>query len=576
MGRLAEFFSSADLYALMQWWHSLLSADPISLDPLCDLPYPPFVLSADLTQRSDNDYFDGHILALYLVSTGQFTHPVSRRQITREECAALDRIIRSPAITQLRAEAALVLQALFRGEGAGPGSRQPEPVPRWEGGLAVLDDDDAPSHAENVSAYVQSTDRKLRPLLAFRDSLGGHYVVHRAVLCGACQEPALLLRQLASARLASPVWAGGRQSSADGAKHISSAGSSLRRHHEAELAREARELLFALACADYIAPDASEEVLANAAIAAAAAAPDAEAERGHRPKAHVLKVRRWKPMLHDAAAAGDAAKVGELLAGGEDPTLRHIAFGFKVPYDVSADGATRDAFRRFCGASPGAWNWERAHVPSGLTEAAEEERREAAHGEAVAEAQAQLAALTCPRRVALRARRRRAAEASLRLGGLSEAQRRFLLGEDWQLAVAAPAANAASTPREDTAGMAGEEAATSVALSYRGATVHVSVLPCGRVSGLFEQTARAFDLPPERYGLKLLHKGKALAPDATVGLALSGAAAPKLMVLASATDAVRQLQAAKSDTSVASFAAEHGSRKGKVPVVVGPRRGRKS
>ena len=34
-----------------------------------------------------------------------------------------------------------------RGEGAGPGSRQPEPVPRWEGGLAVLDDDDAPSHA---------------------------------------------------------------------------------------------------------------------------------------------------------------------------------------------------------------------------------------------------------------------------------------------------------------------------------------------------------------------------------------------------------------------------------------------
>ena len=83
--------------------------------------------------------------------------------------------------------------------------------------------------------------------------------------------------------------------------------------------------------------------------------------------------------LHDAAAAGDAAKVGELLAGGEDPTLRHIAFGFKVPYDVSADGATRDAFRRFCGASPGAWNWERAHVPSGLTEAAEEERREAAH-----------------------------------------------------------------------------------------------------------------------------------------------------------------------------------------------------
>ena len=139
-----------------------------------------------------------------------------------------------------------------------------------------------------------------------------------------------------------------------------------------------------------------------------------------------------------------------------------------------------------------------------------------------------------------------------------------------------PAARESDAPPSGVAAAEGEEAAMSVALSYRGATAHVSVLPGERVSGLFEQTARAFDLPPERYGLKLLHKGKALAPDATVGLALSGAAAPKLMVLASATDAVRQLQAAKSDTSVASFAAEHGSRKGKVPVVVGPRRGRKS
>ena len=35
-------------------------------------------------------WFDGHILANYLVSTAKFTHPISRRALTRAECGALD------------------------------------------------------------------------------------------------------------------------------------------------------------------------------------------------------------------------------------------------------------------------------------------------------------------------------------------------------------------------------------------------------------------------------------------------------------------------------------------------------
>jgi hypothetical protein len=37
--------------------------DPISLEPLADLPYPPFILPADPTRSSQNDAFDGNMLA---------------------------------------------------------------------------------------------------------------------------------------------------------------------------------------------------------------------------------------------------------------------------------------------------------------------------------------------------------------------------------------------------------------------------------------------------------------------------------------------------------------------------------
>ena len=50
------------------------------------------------------------------------------------------------------------------------------------------------------------------------------------------------------------------------------------------------------------------------------------------------------PPLHEAAKAGDADKVKSLLEGGADP-CEGDSRG-KVPYDVAADKAVRDAFRR--------------------------------------------------------------------------------------------------------------------------------------------------------------------------------------------------------------------------------------
>lgn len=69
------------------WWRSLTDVDPITLEPLKRLRYPPFPLRADATVCT---WFDGHVLGTYLISTGNFTHPLSRRELTREDCAALD------------------------------------------------------------------------------------------------------------------------------------------------------------------------------------------------------------------------------------------------------------------------------------------------------------------------------------------------------------------------------------------------------------------------------------------------------------------------------------------------------
>ena len=73
------------------WWRRLTECDPISLDPLKELRFPPFELGTDSTHAT---YFDPRMLSNYLVSTGMFLHPISRRELTREECVRLDAHLR--------------------------------------------------------------------------------------------------------------------------------------------------------------------------------------------------------------------------------------------------------------------------------------------------------------------------------------------------------------------------------------------------------------------------------------------------------------------------------------------------
>jgi hypothetical protein len=79
-----------------EWWRGLDGDDVISLEPLCELAYEPFSLPAGGSEAPGGarvdayNYFDGKILSRYLISSGNFVHPVSRRPLSRDECERLD------------------------------------------------------------------------------------------------------------------------------------------------------------------------------------------------------------------------------------------------------------------------------------------------------------------------------------------------------------------------------------------------------------------------------------------------------------------------------------------------------
>jgi len=79
-----------------RWWRTLpqSNVDPISLESLCELEYPPFQLcSSDPTQASADvslHYFDGHVLAYFLVSQMNFIDPLNRRELLEIELVSLD------------------------------------------------------------------------------------------------------------------------------------------------------------------------------------------------------------------------------------------------------------------------------------------------------------------------------------------------------------------------------------------------------------------------------------------------------------------------------------------------------
>ena len=174
-----------------RWWVTALSQedDPISLEPLRKLRYPPFECRADptLRHRTSSDWFDGRVLAHYLVATANFVHPISRRELSRVECVALDEYCQEhrlgsahvadvfdgaqsgeASVAQLRAQAEDLLQSLFAGDGSAQRGRQPERetgAAVSDGGLTVVDDDLLPGHATSAASRATAQEAEAFPAL---------------------------------------------------------------------------------------------------------------------------------------------------------------------------------------------------------------------------------------------------------------------------------------------------------------------------------------------------------------------------------------------------------------------------
>ena len=168
--------TSVHVTAKTGWWKQLAEeeADPITLEPLNSLPYPPFRLQLG-EEDSRGALFDAKALADYLSAAKLFLNPLSRRALTREDCVRLDAHLRKHRLgrytvardfdeavaaqeaaarvgtaealaAQRRVAADAVLRSFFtssalRRDSSGRGQPAPPPAMQQEGNFAVIDDD---------------------------------------------------------------------------------------------------------------------------------------------------------------------------------------------------------------------------------------------------------------------------------------------------------------------------------------------------------------------------------------------------------------------------------------------------
>jgi hypothetical protein len=81
--------------------YSLTENDPISLEPLAELGYPPFEICSDDSEGKEMKHlFDGQVLGYYLVSRLNFENPMTREPLTRENCVELDKYYKEHKLTK--------------------------------------------------------------------------------------------------------------------------------------------------------------------------------------------------------------------------------------------------------------------------------------------------------------------------------------------------------------------------------------------------------------------------------------------------------------------------------------------
>ncbi|KAG8459056.1 hypothetical protein KFE25_002463 [Diacronema lutheri] len=108
-----------------RWWRRLTDVDPISLEPLSQLPHAPFGLAADGAVLV---WFEPDTLSSYLVSTANFAHPISRRPLSRDDCARLDAHCAQHGLAQLGVADAFDHRAEYAAAAAVAAAAEPQSV----------------------------------------------------------------------------------------------------------------------------------------------------------------------------------------------------------------------------------------------------------------------------------------------------------------------------------------------------------------------------------------------------------------------------------------------------------------
>lgn len=81
-----------------------------------------------------------------------------------------------------------------------------------------------------------------------------------------------------------------------------------------------------------------------------------------------LNKQKGFSLLHMTSELGHAECVWLLLVNGADPAMKDLTKKTEVAYNLGANKATKDQFRRFMNDYPDRYNYEAAKVPGPLTE----------------------------------------------------------------------------------------------------------------------------------------------------------------------------------------------------------------
>lgn len=165
-----------------KWWRSLTDIDPISMDSLSDLPYPPFTIIVKVNNSSGEgttevkQHFDGKMLAHYIVSTGNFSNPNNRQPLTRQTCIRLDQYLMENRLPAARVTDAFDLSKalMIRSAQSSRGANQDENMERRATALrreaTVLmssmfnfSSRDQDTYQEDLQAHIAQSRREANP-----------------------------------------------------------------------------------------------------------------------------------------------------------------------------------------------------------------------------------------------------------------------------------------------------------------------------------------------------------------------------------------------------------------------------